>query len=203
MNRILYYIVLLSTCLVLILAGNWLWSSKNESLPPAKAKQLATKPLKSKNALLVKSDLDWEKLSELELRKFATHFENEKSPNGFQLKTIVKPGEAFVTEGYEGRPGEFVFSQLIPIIKEDKNGIDVVEIQVESFTSSISGVKKGIATQKLEMPAFGRHALISLTHDAKYRIVLSTKLEGNPPLISLEAVGSYENLRQSGADIPD
>ncbi len=81
----------------------------------------------------MKADLDWNCLSKTELDEFVSYFGANSNRKGFHSITKVESGESVLTEGYQGRVGEFVFSKITPTLKKGNDGTTMVEIRNESL----------------------------------------------------------------------
>ncbi len=177
---------------ILILLALISWQFREPKAPtPVKLDSKLTVTRK-KEVLKVPADLSWTSLSEKELREFTSYFENPKSPNSCSLEILVKSGETIVTEAYEGKPGEFVFSELTPVIKTRSDGTAVVEVNVNSFGLNVSGEQHSIVSQVLEIAPRSRHSIITRLNDARYDIDVSAVVEGTPPMIKMKVNGEYQ-----------
>lgn len=187
--RLMIWLPVGMVILILIVIG-WQFRTPETSA----SVKLETKPLvaRKKDVLKVPADLSWSSLSDKELREFTSHFENAKAPNSCSLETLVKPGETIVTEAYEGKPGEFVFSKLTPSIQTRSDGTNVVEVNVNSFGLNVSGEQHDIVSHVLEVAPRSHHSIITRLNDATYDIDVSAVVEGNPPMIKMKVNGEYQ-----------
>lgn len=97
------------------------------------------KPAAPKAALVVKNDLDWARLPERQLLEYSSYFKDTK-PNEKHLgHAEVLPGESVVTAGYQIKSGVFAFSKLTPVLKQNAEGKQVIEVRNNIFVVSISG----------------------------------------------------------------
>lgn len=134
MSRISLQIILVSTLLTAFGVSYWFFESGTDT-------QVST-PSKSdtkKEALILKSDLDWSKLPHEQLLEYSSRFQNTKPNEKHYGSAEVSPGESVVTSGYQIEPGVFAFAKLTPQLKEEVNGNDVIEVRNSIFVVSISG----------------------------------------------------------------
>ncbi|MEY4484200.1 MAG: hypothetical protein RL693_1652 [Verrucomicrobiota bacterium] len=171
-----------------------------EFMAPESASPIELEPQTSaamkKEVHKVPADVVWSGPSLGELRVLHDSFENSKAPHSSSLETLVQPGESIVTEPYEGKPGEYVFSQLTPVIKTRSDDATIVEVKVNSFSVTVSGEQHPILSSVFEIDSGSNRFKGSPDNDARYSagytIDVSALVEGIPPMVKLTVEGSYE-----------
>lgn len=132
---------------VFLIVAVWRWPA---SAPPQRSVQQF--PQNKKEALIVPSNLQWNKLAEDELRKFTANFEQDNSRHNFHWETKVAVGQSIVTQGYEGKPGEFVFTRLTPVIRNQKEGTtSPLEFDLSTHTIDLFGQERKLSDHALKM----------------------------------------------------
>lgn len=183
----LMFRLLVGMLILTLIAIGWQFM-KPEALPPAVMKKEVRK---------VPADVLWSGPSLGELRELHDSFENFQAPHRSSLETLVQSGESIVTEPYEGKPGEYVFTQVTPVIKTRSDGTAFVEVKVNSFGVTVSGEQHRISSDILEMGSGGGHSTWSLRTETTYKSHVSAVLEGSPPMVKLNVDGSYEKRMHS------
>src|SRR5204863_1623866 len=113
-----------------------------------------------KTALKVRSDTDWEKVPETQLREFTSYFSKPANPKKAErvitdIETLVADGETVVTQAYEPEPGFFVFSVLTPTIEKRDGEAARVHVDAKSFRVGVSGTYQELVRQPMDMGTGG------------------------------------------------
>ncbi len=168
-----------------------MWRFNSTTSLPVSHSSIELPVTNKKEALKVPSDLSWSSLSEKELREFSSYFGDVKSRTGTNIETVVSSGESILVNVYEGLPGEFVFSKVTPRVKKLSDGTNTIEVNVDSFSISVSGETKSLFSNIHELTP--TTVLHTGSHDGhgSYTVKLRAKMEGSDSKIRVKAEGEY------------
>jgi len=190
MNR--RYLPALICFVVFLIVAAWRWPA---SAPPPKL--LVQKfPQNQKEALIVPSNLQWDELAEGELRKFTAHFEQDNSRQNFHWETKVAIGESIVTQGYEGKPGEFVFTRLTPVIRNQKGeATSPLEFDLSTHTIDLFGQERKLTDHSLKMHMMSGGILQGTMYvgasEGNYKIQVKTTNNYQSSNIPVQVTGGF------------
>lgn len=177
---------------------------------PDQGTQSATKTTrKAGSGVVVPSDTRWDKMAEPELRQFTSQFEQTEDKNAFSCQTTVAIGQSIVTQAYEGKPGEFVLTQLTPALRKPVQD-DHAELEFDLVTRTVDpgGNERQLSTHSLKMHKLpGGKLQGSLYIGAKegtYQIEVNSSNDFNKNNIKLEMKGGYTSrTKKSSSSLPD
>ncbi|CAN5913864.1 hypothetical protein BH11VER1_BH11VER1_25560 [soil metagenome] len=178
------------TIVALILLGI-MWRINSTTSLPASQLPIKLPVAQKKEGLRVSSDRSWNDLSEKELRELSSYFGDRNSHVGSNNETVVSSGESILLDVYEGFPGEFVFSKVTPRVKKFSDGTNTVEVNVDSFSVSISGDTKQLYSNTSGLPPNTILRTGGLVGYDTYTVLLSAKIEGDDSKIRVKAKGEY------------
>jgi hypothetical protein len=127
-------------------------------------------------------------VSEAEWNEVVKLASGATSPQSFKVEKLVRPGEKIVTQAYEGRPGEFVITEMTPIVR-NINGKDTLFVSIASLSITPSSANTITATE-IELPPKTTYARVTRINDAKYDVTIKGQIEGDK--VRIKASGDYE-----------
>jgi|GEM_PF-1553185 len=187
MKRLIYLGVLITATV------GGIWFSKLPNVPEMKQLPLFSK--QAVRALVVKGSVDRNKLSKAELDEFTSYFGANSSRKSFHWITKVMPGEVVITEGYQGRSGELVFSKVTPLLKQNEQGKTVVEIRNDSFAVTVSGQQRSVINRPMVVRLGETARWSAFTQNGEcYRTLVTATLEDASGMLIIESRGDYNAI---------
>jgi hypothetical protein len=201
--------VWLVTAALLVLAGVMWWSEAPPVLrrTATSAPKLKPAPLvtQKKGPVTVPGNYSWKDASEKELRGIVSEVKERNAVTGFKMESLVASGESIIANAYEGRPGEFVFNKLTPTVKTRDDGTNVVAVEVNSFSVTVSGEQRELYSnfdKSHELEPGNVYSMTDLVDDGGYSLSITiAQIVGNGQSVRLSASGEWKvNATEPGND---
>jgi len=186
---------------LLLLAGVLWWPE--ETAPPRRPPASRPKPaLRKTDPVTVPQNYSWKDAPEKELRNIVSNVADrnaavERKPfRNFKMDFFATSGESIIADAYEGRPGEFVFCKMTPTIKTRDDGTSVVEVEVDSFTITVSGEQRELYSnydKKHELEPGGTVSMTDQVDEGGFNLRMwGVQILGDGQSLRLSAAGEYK-----------
>ncbi len=169
----------------------WQSAPKPAAKPAAPSQKAPPKPVAKNGAVRIPSDKNWSEASEEELREFTALFGSRTMPTSLKMNVAVESGETLLTDAYEARPGEFVFSKLTPTRKQLPDGTSVIEMQLSCFSISLTGEPRDIMSRTWDLEPLNIYTTGVFTDHGMYHVTASARSGYTEGPINLQVSGDF------------
>lgn len=156
------------------------WHLNPFRAPTPVAERIVTTDTKTKaTPVILPEDFEWGDLTRDQADSWKESLGDEKLPHDYFTTTVLRPGESFIADMHEARPGEFVFTKLTPTVRKNAQGGHVIDVRLECQAVTFDGSSTKVFAQFDQQQSIsdgGGNTITQMTKDGTYILTMGAQV---------------------------